>query len=123
MNFKHGFDSANMYLNPDCIMVRNAEIKVALIDYAWLIRDFLDGKEVEPDEIQTAHYLISCCLPHNGHLLPKGYEEKAIEYYRTPEAQNLQIFLEQCIRNNDDMIDEDERIYAAAMRRESELGF
>lgn len=82
MNFKHGFDSKNRTLNPDCIQIDNIEVKRLLRGYEGQIKQFLEGKDQGEDE-KIIRYLIDCALPHSEHLLPKSHLEKAWDFYNS----------------------------------------
>ena len=95
MNFKHGFYSRDSGLNPDSVMMQNIEVKRALMDYEPDIKDYLDGEFVNPELHFTVQYLINCCLPHSDHLLPKGYQEKAREYWNSKRGLAFQKLLKE----------------------------
>jgi len=81
MNFIHGHDSCNTDLNPDAIMHRNKPIKDLILNHAVDIKFVLDQRIVGMGVTDLVCYLLDCALPHHEHLLPKGYQEKAYEYY------------------------------------------
>ncbi len=88
-NFKHGFYSKSTSLNPDSILLNNSEIKQMIRGNTGCIKAFLEARGL-PDEIPLIHYLISCALPHNEHLLPKTHIEKAWNYYYSAEFQAME---------------------------------
>ena len=82
-NLKHGFYSTNESINPDSVMVSNIEVKKLLKEYEAEIKQALDEEMLKPGVLDLVVYLIDCVLPHSEHLLPKGYEQKANEFYRS----------------------------------------
>jgi len=82
-NLQHGFYSANAGINPDSIMINNANIKRLLLEHAVDIKNVVDEKMVRPGITDLVVHLIACIMPDNEELSPNGYEEKVVEYFNS----------------------------------------
>lgn len=83
MNLKHGFDSRNVHINPDCIQISNIEVKNAICRYMDDIRKVVEGKVVQPGITDLVVYLIDCALPNAPHLFDEKLRPLVWEYYET----------------------------------------
>lgn len=83
MNLKHGFDSKNVHINPDCILISNIEVKSAISRYMDDIKQVVEGKIVRPGITDLVVYLIDCALPNAPELFDEKIRSLVWEYYET----------------------------------------
>jgi hypothetical protein len=82
-NFKHGFYSTNVNVNPDCLLIKNIAIKQALLQFEPEMISVVKGEIVTPGVTDLVVYLIDCALPDRGDLLPQVYLNEINDYFRS----------------------------------------
>ena len=88
-NLKHGFYSKNESINPDSVLMNNAQMKQLLVACHQDIIDVVGGTIVKPGVCDLVVYLIDCAMPHHEHLLPKTHISEIREYYHSRTFTSL----------------------------------
>lgn len=92
MNFIYGFDSKNIHINPDCILISNVEVKNAISRYMLDIRKVVESELVKPGITDLVVYLIDCALPSAPHLFDEKIRPLVLAYYQTDAFKILSRF-------------------------------
>ncbi|MBE8232319.1 MAG: hypothetical protein HAW67_01190 [Endozoicomonadaceae bacterium] len=88
-NLKHGYYSTNTGINPDCVLLANANVKKLLMAHAKDIRDVVNQVIVGVGVTDLVVRLVDCAIPHGEHLLEKDLLPEIYEFYQSRRFSSL----------------------------------